>query len=535
MGQVKISELPAANSKIGEVEAGVQSGVTVKINPNLTVDSNNLQVQKISDAGIQSHFPIYHFESSENLTLSATAIDQIFVNDLSDAPNSISLQDESGGQIYADNATFYAINSSGTTLTIQALGSAIVDGGASITVANGCGLKISRYSLNTWVSDQLVINNNVFNAVVGTSGITITQDSQGRSVFSLTGTGATSGYGYFTTTGANSAVSFVDQAHWLIPWSTNVVLVNRSSNFQLYTTNPAGNGLTGVQYIGTDSVAIEVEFDCAFAFNPGNMNAASNDYQLGVNLNLTGASGGSYAPIDQVGSGPQSGTWEPFTVFPNYQTITKILFQVTVNPGDILFPLVINRGPSNTPSLNFLALTKLGITAKILGDVGGTSAGVQSFNDETGVVTTPYSAYTPSISTFSGATFVTAGDAFYEGITLNPGGIITVKGLQLTLQTDTSSDLVQVSIPLPIGISPNFTADAQAKIMDFEIIPTTGLGSPGNIGSGWINGLIADTASGNQVILTFETAQISTSYLVTVSFCFQIQPTFRKPSAEKLR
>lgn len=213
--------------------------------------------------------------------------------------------------------------------------------------------------------------------VTAGTGIDITDG-----IISLTGAGASAGYGYLTRQNISfSSISFVDSTNYFIPLIGNVTPdINQCNNFTPFLD---GSSHLGIKYTGSESGVAEITFQLGVAYSPSNTNTNPNNYMLSANLNLTAGPSGSFAPINII-SGNNSGSNIPFTVSPSTTTTVTITFQVPMNPNDVFYPNIRNNGPSNSPSLNAIVINTYSIIAEKVGDIGGTSAGVSSLNGLTG-------------------------------------------------------------------------------------------------------------------------------------------------------
>ncbi len=216
--------------------------------------------------------------------------------------------------------------------------------------------------------------------VTAGSGIDITDG-----IISLDGSGASAGYGYIVPSPSAFDIGWTSQNQYLIPITLNTTLVNDTNNFIYYTDNPFGNGHGGIEYIGAEPCVVEITFVCNFQFNNANPNP--NNYALSANLNLQGDGGGGFLPINEFAfsGGYKSYSDINFTVNPTTGSGNVIIiFQIPMENGDRVFPNVRNDGPSDDISLNNIIMTKLNINAIKIGDVGGSTAGVESLNGITG-------------------------------------------------------------------------------------------------------------------------------------------------------
>lgn len=216
-------------------------------------------------------------------------------------------------------------------------------------------------------------------------------------VISLTGTGASVGYGYLSIkgTGSNAPIdesptSFPLLNRYLIPWSVNTIFVNDTDNLAPYFSNPTpgSNCFAGIENVGTESGVYEITFMPSLRYSTGNTNPTSTDYFLSANLNLTGDGSGAFIPINPIssGGGYNSGSDIPFIINPNeISSPLTYSLQVTLDPGDKIFPAIRSSTSTDAPN-NSLVMDRLIISAKKMGDVGGSNAGVTSLNGLTGDV-----------------------------------------------------------------------------------------------------------------------------------------------------
>lgn len=127
--------------------------------------------------------------------------------------------------------------------------------------------------------------------------------------------------------------------------------------------------------------------------------------------------------------------------------------------------------------------------------------------------------WTPAFSNLSGITgSATLVKASYFCPSSSPGGII-IATAEFKVTANGSGSLM--SIDLSDAVTTNFSAATQAGLMEFSIIKTSNIGIVGAIGDGWKNNLVAKIAGGIRV--TFEGANISTEYLISVTWFSNIQ------------
>lgn len=106
----------------------------------------------------------------------------------------------------------------------------------------------------------------------------------------------------------------------------------------------------------------------------------------------------------------------------------------------------------------------------------------------------------------------------------NSAGSMVDTSSQFLVTADDSGDLMWVTIQNPIP--DHFSDINQAQLISFSIIKSSNIGITGAVGDGWKNDLSANLSGG--VDVTFEGAEPSIEYLVSVSWRYQIQAALRR-------
>lgn len=334
--------------------------------------------------GSQFHAPVYHLSNGQSLTLDSDSIDTLYSNDqTTSGTNSINLQLESS-QIYASNATFFAWNNGIGSLTVQAPPGVTIDGidAATINLTQDQYIKFIRLSSDTWVSltttaDQVVLSWDGSTTpvdIIAGSGVDIT-----GGVISLTGTGATAGYGScIVRQPVVPALSWTDNSWKIIslPMTIDKVENNVTIGNDSYGTFIQNSGVSPAQ------LAMPVTFYmCRYS------NATPCWYYLSPYISADGVS----APTIYHGANDIvvfSLRFQNSGISTN-DGLVPIVYSnsVLVPAGGKIYFAIQNMG-STTAANNDLTINNSSFLVSKLGDVGGTSSGVNSLNGLGGNVST---------------------------------------------------------------------------------------------------------------------------------------------------
>lgn len=220
--------------------------------------------------------------------------------------------------------------------------------------------------------------------VTSGSGIAIT-----GGVISLTGTGPSAASGYASIRNYSTVISFTDTTTWkpLVGQIVNTLL----DNFTAANVIPGDNSSAFyVEYTGIESGSFE--FTCSFAMRKFT-NATANGYYLSASLD--GINPLSVTLGDrQVDYGLSGQSTE------NSKSVSYTL-QISLDPNQKIYFLVRNAGPSIASTDTDFLSTECLISAKKIGDVGGTNSGVVSLGGKDGILGIG------GTLTFSGDTLIT--------------------------------------------------------------------------------------------------------------------------------
>jgi len=342
--------------------------IQLDVNPLLVLGSSGDQLSTTSEEGTQAHAPLYFIGGSYNIA--QTDIDKIFINSDS-VPSGLYVALETGGFLYAQNSSFYAFAINSPTMTVVFPAGVTLDGvdAANFILRQNDYIHFIRTAQNTWVSDQGFTKDKVFNSMIAGSGISIAQDGNGNSIFSLSGTGASTAYGFLSVQNLSAQIAFTDNTTWMP--ITGGFLYSSVNNFSV--GNDSLNGPFYLQYLGSEAGVFQITV--SFSLQRFSSNTACG-YWLSAGLNNSTPinSGKDQLSFCLDGTG--------FVGFRNAQVVTYTI-QVPLTTGQKIYYLLQNAGSTSSVDNDVMPRQTL-FTIHKIGDIGGSTSGVTSLNGLTG-------------------------------------------------------------------------------------------------------------------------------------------------------